>query len=206
MGPRSKGRGGSNSAAPRLKVNEPRTGSVSVMSGVPPPLIDTNLKQFPGPSSLLSSRNGSVAPVASTEPVANLKTFEDMLALIDRRRDITLKLDVERFIRPISFRPGAIEYEPAHGAPANLAQRLVMRLKEWTGERWFLTAQGGGGAESLWEKQKREQREVRAEIEQHPFVQGVMQAFPGTEIVGIRHLQQPEPAEAPPPEDDGDEE
>jgi DNA polymerase-3 subunit gamma/tau len=40
-------------------------------------------------------------------------------------RDITLKLDVERFIRPISFRPGAIEYEPAPGAPANLAQRLV---------------------------------------------------------------------------------
>jgi DNA polymerase-3 subunit gamma/tau len=142
---------------------------------------------------------------ASTEPVAALQTFEDMLALIDRRRDISLKLDVERFIRPISFRPGAIEYEPAPGAPANLAQRLVTRLKEWTGERWFLTTQGGGGAESLWEKQKREQREVRAEVEQHPFVQGVMQAFPGTEIVGIRHLQQPEPAEAPPPEEDGDE-
>ena len=141
----------------------------------------------------------------STEPVANLKTFEDMLALIDRRRDIRLKLDVERFIRPINFRPGAITYEPGPGAPSDLAQRLVMRLKEWTGERWLIAAEGGGGAESLWERQKREEREVRAEIERHPFIQGVMQAFPGTEIVGIRHQQQPEPAEAPPPEDDGDE-
>ncbi len=141
----------------------------------------------------------------ATEPVASLQTFEDMLALIDRRRDIRLKLDVERFIRPISFRPGAITYEPGPGAPSDLAQRLVMRLKEWTGERWLIAAEGGGGAESLWEKQKREEREVRAEIEQHPFVQGVMQAFPGTEIVGIRHLTQPEPAEAPPPEDDADE-
>lgn len=141
----------------------------------------------------------------ATEPVASLQTFEDMLALIDRRRDIRLKLDVERFIRPINFRPGAISYEPAPGAPGDLAQRLVTRLKEWTGERWLIAAEGGGGAESLWEKQKREEREVRAEIEQHPFVQGVMQAFPGTEIVGIRHLQQPEPAEAPPPEEDGDE-
>ncbi|MBW8815141.1 MAG: DNA polymerase III subunit gamma/tau [Caulobacterales bacterium] len=143
----------------------------------------------------------------STEPAANLKTFEDLLALIDRRRDIRLKLDVERFIRPISFRPGAIEYEPAPGAPSDLAQRLVGRLKEWTGERWFLTTQGGGGAESLWEKQKREQREVRAEIEQHPFVREVMTAFPGAEIVGIRSLSQPEaPADAAPPvEDDGEE-
>ncbi len=151
------------------------------------------------------ARQQTAPGLPATEPVASLQTFEDMLALIDRRRDIRLKLDVERFIRPISFRPGAITYEPGPGAPSDLAQRLVMRLKEWTGERWLIAAEGGGGAESLWEKQKREEREVRAEIEQHPFVQGVMQAFPGTEIVGIRHLTQPEPADAPPPEDDGDE-
>ena len=101
---------------------------------------------------------------------------------------------MERFIRPISFRPGAIEYEPAPGAPANLAQRLVGRLKEWTGERWLIAAQGGGGAESLWERQKREEREVRAQIEQDPFVLAVMATFPGAEIVGVRTLPQ---AEAP---------
>src|SRR5205085_7081483 len=84
----------------------------------------------------------------ATEPAANLQTFEDLLALIDRRRDIRLKLDVERFIRPIRFRPGALEYEPAPGVPSDLAQRLVARLKEWTGERWLLSTQGGGGAES----------------------------------------------------------
>jgi len=142
------------------------------------------------------------------EPSANLKSFEDMLALIDRRRDIRLKLDVERFIRPISFRPGAIEYEPAPGSPSDLAQRLVMRLKEWTGERWLLSTQGGGGAESLWERQKREERETRAEIEAHPFVQSVMSAFPGAEIIGIRQTLQPEAAaeqDPPPEDDDGDE-
>src|SRR5262249_58694461 len=120
-------------------------------------------------------------PHSSGEPVASaaLKSFEDVLALIDKKRDITLKLDVERYVRPISFRPGAIEYEPAPGAPANLAQRLVGRLKEWTGERWLIAAQGGGGAESLWEKQKREAREARARIEQDPFIVSVMTAFPG---------------------------
>ena len=95
---------------------------------------------------------------------------------------------MERYVRPISFRPGAIEYEPAPGAPANLAQRLVGRLKEWTGQRWLIAAQGGGGAESLWERQKREEREVRAEIEQDPFVLSVMKTFPGAEIVGVRTI------------------
>jgi DNA polymerase-3 subunit gamma/tau len=49
--------------------------------------------------------------------------------------------------------------------------------------------------------------EVRAEIEADPFVMSVMQAFPGTEIVGVRNL--PQPDVAPPiegAEDDEDEE
>ena len=141
---------------------------------------------------------------SSAEPVAVINTFEEMLALIEKKRDISLKLDVERFVRPISFRPGAIEYEPAPGAPANLAQRLVGRLKDWTGERWLIAAQGGGGAESLWERQKREEREVRAEIEQDPFVVAVMKTFPGAEILGVRTIPQAEAPEgtAPPADDE----
>jgi DNA polymerase-3 subunit gamma/tau len=145
-------------------------------------------------------------PQVTGEPVAVLNTFEDMLALIEKKRDIALKLDVERYVRPISFRPGAIEYEPAPGAPPNLAQRLVGRLKDWTGERWLIAAQGGGGAESLWERQKREEREVRAQIEQDPFVLAVMKTFPGAEIVGVRTLPQAEAPEGTAVEpEDGDE-
>jgi DNA polymerase-3 subunit gamma/tau len=151
---------------------------------------------------------GFAAPQAqpSSEPVAVLNTFEEMMALIEKRRDIALKLDVERYVRPISFRPGAIEYEAAPGAPNNLAQRLVGRLKEWTGERWLIAAQGGGGAESLWERQKREEREVRAQIEQDPFVLAVMQTFPGAEIVGIRKIAEAEAPEGSATETEDDDE
>ena len=114
-----------------------------------------------------------------------------------------IAFDVSPTLWPISFRPGAIEYEPAPGAPSNLAQRLVARLKEWTGERWLIAAQGGGGAESLWERQKREQREARAKLEQDPFIVSVMQAFPGAEIVGVRKLPQPDAAN-PAAEDEAD--
>ena len=33
--------------------------------------------------------------------------------------------------------------EPAPGAPANLAGRLVAKLKEWTGQPWLVAAEGG---------------------------------------------------------------
>ena len=134
---------------------------------------------------------------------AQPQSFEDVVALIDAKRDIGLKLDVERFVRPIAFRPGAITYEPAPGAPSNLAGRLVARLKEWTGQPWLVAAEGGGGAESAWERQKREERETRAQIEADPFVRSVIEAFPGAEIVAVRKLAAATDA-APPPEEPGE--
>jgi len=125
--------------------------------------------------------------------MASPQSFEDVVRLIDERRDIALRLDVEKYVRPISFRPGAITFEPVPGAPVNLAQRLVSRLKEWTGQPWLVAAQGGGGAETLLERQKRAQAQAWADAVAEPFVQAVMTAFPGTEILEVRQMATPEP-------------
>jgi DNA polymerase-3 subunit gamma/tau len=159
-----------------------------------------------GGGSVNAQARAVAAQPQADEPLPTLQSFADVLALIEKKRDIALRLDVERYVRPISFRPGALEYEPAPGAPANLAQRLVGRLKEWTGQPWLIAAQGGGGAESAWERQKREEREVRSEIEADPFILSVMAAFPGAEIVSVRNLPQPEatPLTDAPDEDEDD--
>ena len=141
-------------------------------------------------------------PVA--QPQITLQSFEDVVALIESRRDIVLKLDVAKFLRPISFRPGAIEFEPAPGAPGNLAQRLAVRLKEWTGQPWLVAAQGGGGAESLYEREQREKAAEMLALAEDPFVKSVMQAFPGAEIVGLRTIVTPEAASETPVETEDD--
>jgi len=196
---------GPEEALKRLQAGDPAAGGPASPSGGGGGGGAVASQGSGGVSAVARQQMPNVAPVS--EPTAVLQTFEDMLALIERRRDISLKLDVERFVRPISFRPGAIEYESVPGAPANLAQRLVGRLKEWTGERWLIAAQGGGGAESAWERQKREEREVREVIEQDPFVLAVKQSFPGAEIISIRTLPRPEAAEGstPPPEENEEE-
>jgi len=138
------------------------------------------------------------APAHSHEPA--LQSFDDVVALIDQRRDIALRLDVQKYVRLISFRVGAISFEPAPGAPNNLSQRLSARLKEWTGQPWLVAAEGGGGAETLAERQAKEDAAIRAEALADPFVQSVMQVFPGAELTEIRQLA-PLEAEAAPAED-----
>jgi DNA polymerase-3 subunit gamma/tau len=128
------------------------------------------------------------APLAA-ETRPQLQSFEDVLSLIADRRDVGLKLDVERYVRPISFRQGAIRFEPAPGAPNTLSQRLASRLKEWTGQPWLIAAEATGGGESVYERDKRSRAETRAGLEADPFVLEVMRVFPGAEIVAVRELK-----------------
>jgi DNA polymerase-3 subunit gamma/tau len=145
----------------------------------------------------------NLRPVASTTAEVALGSFGDVVALIDAKRDVTLKLDVERYIRPLEIKPGQFRFALADGAPANLPQRLSGKLKEWTGRPWMMDIQGGAeGVETSYERERREVAAFRAGIEADPFVQAVKQAFPGAEIVGIRKAAAPA-ADAPiEPEDE----
>jgi DNA polymerase-3 subunit gamma/tau len=155
-----------------------------------------------GASASLAPRT-IASPAPQTAPT--LASFEDVVKLIDARREIGLKLDVERYMRPIAFRPGAITFEPAPGAPANLAGRLVAKLKEWTGQPWLVAAEGGGGAETMLERERRERAETRAAAAADPFVASVLAAFPGAELTEVRQTAVPV-VEAAPDDDSESEE
>jgi DNA polymerase-3 subunit gamma/tau len=147
----------------------------------------------------------ALAPRAAPQVTPNPQTFAQVLQLIDSKRDIGLRTDVEQFVRLIAFKPGAITFELAPRAPADLVRRLSLRLKEWTGERWLIATEGSGGAESIMERDRRETAAARARIEQSPFVIALLNTFPGAEILSIRPRLNPVAAdvtEAPPENDD----
>ncbi len=130
----------------------------------------------------------SLRPVSQPQGAALLQTFDDVVKLIDAKRDVTLKLDVERFVRLVDFKPGVISFEPGPGAPANLSQRLSARLREWTGQRWMMDLQVGG-AESVRDRRLRQDADELQRIKADPFVAAMLDAFPGAEVAGVRRLQ-----------------
>jgi DNA polymerase-3 subunit gamma/tau len=135
-------------------------------------------------------------PSPSASALPSPTTFEAVVALAGEKRDIGLKLDLEKYVRLISFRPGAIEFEATPGAPSNLTQRLVTRLKEWTGQPWLVAYKSGGGADTLLERQKRAHEASHAEALAEPFIQALLSAFPGAEVVDVRQIA-PEIAAVP---------
>ncbi|MFN7110262.1 MAG: DNA polymerase III subunit gamma/tau, partial [Brevundimonas sp.] len=110
------------------------------------------------------------------------QSFEQVVALIGEKREVGLQMDVERFVKPVSFKPGAIVYESVEGAPVELARRLAGRLREWTGRTWLIAANGQGGGETLIERQKKERAAEREKVEADPFIKAVLLAFPGAKL------------------------
>ena len=135
-----------------------------------------------GASAQLAAR-----PVAAPS-LPDPQSFEQVVALIGEKREVGLQMDVQRFVRPVAFKPGAITYESLDGAPMDLARKLAARLKDWTGRTWLIAANGQGGGETMIEVDRRKRSEQRAEIEADPFVVAVMQAFPGAVIGEIKTL------------------
>ncbi|WP_242077421.1 DNA polymerase III subunit gamma/tau [Brevundimonas diminuta] len=136
---------------------------------------------------------GGTSAQLATRPVMapalpDPQTFEQVVALIGEKREVGLQMDVERYVKPVSFKPGAIVYESVQGAPIELARKLSARLREWTGRTWLIAANGQGGAETVIEIQKKARAAERAEVEANPFVQAVLQAFPGAKLGEIKTI------------------
>ena len=129
----------------------------------------------------------AVRPVAAPA-LPDPQTFEAVVALIGEKREVGLQLDVQRHVRPVAFKPGAITYESLPGAPMDLARKLSSRLKDWTGRTWLIAANGQGGGETMIETDRRRRTEERAEVEADPFVLAVLAAFPGATVGEIRTL------------------
>jgi len=136
-----------------------------------------------------SSASTQLAPRPVAAPaLPDPQTFEAVVALIGERREVGLQMDVQRYVRPVAFKPGAITYESLDGAPMDLARKLASRLKDWTGRTWLIAANGQGGGETMIEGDRRKRADERTEVEADPFVMAVMAAFPGASLGEIKTL------------------
>ncbi|MGV3579971.1 DNA polymerase III subunit gamma/tau [Brevundimonas sp.] len=152
-----------------------------------------------GASAVLSVRP---APIPT---LPNPQSFEEVVALVGQKREIALQMEIERYVRPVSFAPGRLTFEPVAGMPVNLAPKLASRLKEWTGRQWFVIANGEGGGETVIEINRREKAEERAAVEADPFVMAVLAAFPGAVVGEIKTIAPSVEMPAIPDDPEGDE-
>ena len=108
------------------------------------------------------------------------------MALCGERREIGLKVALERDARLVSFEDGRIELNLAAGAGRTVLNDLGRLLHDWTGRRWVVSPSSETGAPTLHEQRRNAERERADDAVGHPLVRAVLHRFPGAEVVDVR--------------------
>ena len=119
-------------------------------------------------------------------PTTIMTSFEQIVALANDKRDVKLKSELERYVRPISVSDGKIELALEPGAPASLTNELSRKLEAWTGRRFMVLVSKAGGAATLASLKKEARQTAEREVRELPDVQAILRTFPGAEIVKVR--------------------
>jgi DNA polymerase-3 subunit gamma/tau len=130
----------------------------------------------------------ALAPQAHEEEhgdIVRLSSLREIVAELDARREIELKYDIERFVRPAEIDFGHFRYTAAPNAPHNLSQRIKDWLEDVTRVEWDVLQSNDGGAESVKELRTRKGVEKMRAIEAIPRVAEALRVFPGARVLRV---------------------
>jgi DNA polymerase III subunit gamma/tau len=145
-------------------------------------------------------------------PIA-IGRFEDLIALAAQKRDLGVKLALERDVRLVRCEDGRLEIALEQSAAKTLANDLGRKFSQWTNRRWMVVVSQDAGQPTVKSQDDARQAELKTGVRADPLVQAVLARFPGAEIVDVRKVEAvpqalppgdpDEPMPEPPPDDDG---
>jgi DNA polymerase-3 subunit gamma/tau len=174
-----------------------------------------------------TSRGAPRAALApSSEPIARLPEtqpsppplviarFEDLIALAAQKRDLGVKLALERDVRLVRCEDGRLEIGLERSAARTLVNDLARKFSQWTNRRWMVVVSAEDGQPTVRSQNEARQAELKTGVRADPLVQAVLARFPGAEIVDVRKGAAASPQGLPPgdsedaapelaPDDDG---
>jgi len=129
-------------------------------------------------------------PVAQADsqtaaPTLSIGSFEQLIALAQEKRDIAVKMSLERDVRLVRCEDGQLEIALEPTAPKTFVHDLQRKLKAWTGKRWIVVVSKEQGAATMREQSEARQAEIERGVQADPLVQAVLNRFPGAKIVGV---------------------
>jgi DNA polymerase-3 subunit gamma/tau len=142
-------------------------------------------------------------------PALAIASFEELVALAAQKRDLGVKLALERDVRLVRFEDGRLDIALEPSAPKTLVNELSRKISQWTNRRWMVVVSQEPGQPTVRSQVDAKQAALKTGLAADPLVQAVLARFPGAEIVDVRKPDSAPVADLgdvppePPPVDDG---
>ena len=131
-----------------------------------------------------------------TNPIKNLSkekqntkieitSFQDLINLANKEKEIELKYDLERNVKLVSFNKGKIDISFNEKLNKNFIKNLTEKLLSWTGERWIISLSKNNEAKSVYEKNLEDKDYMIEEFKKSKVAQDIKNAFPDAKLVDL---------------------
>ena len=131
-----------------------------------------------------------------TNPIKNLSkesqktkieitSFQDLINLAHKEKEIELKYDLERNVKLVSFNRGKIDISFNEKLNKNFIKNLSEKLFSWTGERWIISLSKNNDAKSIYEKNLEDKNNSVEEFKKSKVAKDIQKAFPDAKLIDL---------------------
>jgi len=127
----------------------------------------------------------SAKPLFETLEPLEIKTFNDLIQIATKEKEVELKYDLERNVNLVSFIKGKINITFNEKLNKNFIKILAERLLKWTGERWIITLSKDQGEKTFYEKNLADKKNKLDKEMNSDLVKDFVLAFPDAKLISV---------------------
>ncbi len=128
-------------------------------------------------------------PHTDEEFIASPSSFEAMVKLFEQQGEPDIAFQLNDNVRLVSYDLGRLDIKPNDKVPKNLASKMSLLLKNWTGENWVISLSQETGKDSLYEQDLTEQSALNDIALNNELVISILNTFKGAKISDIRKIK-----------------
>jgi len=121
---------------------------------------------------------------------AVIKSFQDLIDLANKHKEIELKFDLERNVRIVRFEQGKIDISFNENLSKDFIKNISLKLSEWTGKRWIISLSKDQGETTVFDKKNKIKAELLEKMKQSDSYKKILEAFPDAELVDVKEEDQ----------------
>ena len=124
--------------------------------------------------------------IVTNETKAQVSSFEDLINLTSKKREIQLKYDLEKNVNLIKFSEGKIDISFNQNLDKNFVRNLSAKLVEWTGNRWVITLSKEMGKRTFFETQNIKKMELLNKEKEGEIYKNIKNVFSDAELLEVK--------------------
>ena len=116
----------------------------------------------------------------------SLSSFEELISLCDRKKEIKLKYELINNINLVSFSECRIEIGFNENLNKDFIKDLSNKLFEWTGKRWIISLSKKEGSITKKQKEKNDKKNLLENAKKNKIYKKVLEIFSDAELIDVK--------------------